>query len=85
VSQTRAHYENATLDVFSHGLILRIPSLYSLDIDFSASDAQLAASFTDEDELSRIRSLRRSQMSGLDIDGAKAQWFVSDRVLVVTV
>jgi hypothetical protein len=29
-------------------------------------------------------SLKRTKTSELDVDGAKAQWFVSDGVLVVT-
>lgn len=81
VIQTRAHISNSTLDVEPRRVILHVPSLYDLDINLdvapdteptTATYGRLGEAAT---ELKRFRDL--------DVDGAKAEWRVAEKVIVL--
>jgi hypothetical protein len=61
-------------------ILFHVPSLYSLDINLSLSDAELVASGSGES--SSLLALKR--MRNFDTDGAKAQWNVSDKTIFLT-
>ncbi|KAG1823046.1 pre-RNA processing PIH1/Nop17-domain-containing protein [Suillus variegatus] len=78
---TRAHISNSTLDVEPRRVILHVPSLYDLDINLdvapdteptTATYGRLGEAAT---ELKRFRDL--------DVDGAKAEWRVAEKVIVL--
>jgi hypothetical protein len=79
---THAHISNSTIDVEPRRVILHVPSLYDLDIKLdvapdterTASHGRLGESAT---ELKRLRDL--------DVDGAKAEWRVAEKVIVLLV
>ncbi|KAG1851884.1 hypothetical protein DFJ58DRAFT_716658 [Suillus subalutaceus] len=77
---THAHISNSTLDIEPRRVILHIPSLYDLDINLDvapdtepmATNRRLGEGAT---ELKRLRDL--------DVDGAKAEWRVAEKVIVL--
>ncbi|KIK37957.1 hypothetical protein CY34DRAFT_108871 [Suillus luteus UH-Slu-Lm8-n1] len=77
---THAHISNSTLDVEPRRVVLHVPSLYDLDINLDAAlDTEPTASHgrlgEGATELKRLRDL--------DVDGAKAEWRVSEKVIVL--
>ncbi|KIJ18200.1 hypothetical protein PAXINDRAFT_110714 [Paxillus involutus ATCC 200175] len=73
---THAVIPESTLDVEARRVILHIPSLYNLDINLDASDAELSATFANE--VAKLKGMRN-----LDVDGAKAEWRVADNAIVL--
>ncbi|KAG2143426.1 pre-RNA processing PIH1/Nop17-domain-containing protein [Suillus bovinus] len=77
---THAHISNSTLDVEPRRVMLHIPSLYDLHINLDvAPDTELMATYgrlgEGATELQRLRDL--------DVDGAKAEWRVAEKVIVL--
>ncbi|KAG1774696.1 pre-RNA processing PIH1/Nop17-domain-containing protein [Suillus placidus] len=76
---THAHISNSTLDVEPRRVILHIPSLYDLDINLDvAPDTE--PMFTHGEGATVLKRLR-----DLDVDGAKAEWRVAEKVIVLLV
>ncbi|KAH7882130.1 pre-RNA processing PIH1/Nop17-domain-containing protein [Phlebopus sp. FC_14] len=75
---THAVIPESTLDLERKRVILHIPSLYELDIDLEASDAELTSRFGSVD---RVLELKRRRE--LDVDDARAEWRVADRAIVL--
>ncbi|KAG1803183.1 pre-RNA processing PIH1/Nop17-domain-containing protein [Suillus subaureus] len=77
---THTHISNSTLDVEPRRVMLHVPSLYDLDINFDvtpdtepmATNRRLGEGAT---ELKRLRDL--------DVDGAKAEWRVAEKAIVL--
>ncbi|KIM58235.1 hypothetical protein SCLCIDRAFT_28262 [Scleroderma citrinum Foug A] len=78
---TRALISQSTLEVESRRVIFCVPSLYVLDIDLNASDAELTATFSKTDSVTQAVLLKRKR--DLDIDNAKAEWHVADKSLIL--
>ncbi|KAG1758134.1 hypothetical protein EDD22DRAFT_850271 [Suillus occidentalis] len=77
---THAHISNSTLDVEPRRVVLHVPSLYDLDINLdTALDTEPTASHGRLGE--GATELKRSR--DLDVDGAKAEWRVSEKVIVL--
>ncbi|KAI0688502.1 pre-RNA processing PIH1/Nop17-domain-containing protein [Cytidiella melzeri] len=81
---TRVQVQNATLDVEPRRVILHVPPHYTLDIDLSLSDAQIAATFggtsSSEDSVLMLKRQRE-----FDVEGAKAEWSIQQGRLTVFV
>ncbi|KAG2152807.1 pre-RNA processing PIH1/Nop17-domain-containing protein [Suillus clintonianus] len=71
IIQTHAHITTSTLDVEPRRVILHVPSLYDLDINFDLSPTYPLG----PTDLKRFRDL--------DVDGAKAEWIVAEKVIVL--
>ncbi|KAI6030283.1 hypothetical protein EDC04DRAFT_2868976 [Pisolithus marmoratus] len=78
---TPAAISLATLDVEPRRILLSVSSLYNLDIDLNASDADLTATFAKADSLMQALTLKRKR--DLDVDNAKAEWRVADKTIVL--
>ena len=81
--QTRAHVSHATLDLEPRRLILRIPSLYALDLDLDAPDSTLRAQLASLPDVVQEHALMLKRQNDLDVEGARAEWTVAEGVLVV--
>jgi hypothetical protein len=84
-SQTRTDIPQASLDLEGQRLILSIPGKYSLDIDRDLSDADIqkqAKTALAAVNAAQWMALKRNPRD-FDVDGAKAEWRVSEGVLVV--
>jgi hypothetical protein len=83
-TQTHAQIPSSTLDLEARRIILSIPALYELDVNLNASDAEIAATFSKEGSGDGMESaLRLKRMRNLDVQEAKAEWRVGERVVVV--
>ncbi|KAF9219335.1 hypothetical protein BS17DRAFT_804440 [Gyrodon lividus] len=80
-AMTQAIISESTLDVEPRRLILHIPSLYDLDINLEVPDAELSAIFGNSNSADKVLELKR--MRNLDVDGAKAEWRVADKAIVI--
>lgn len=78
---THAAIPLSTLDVEPRRVLLSVPSLYNLDIDLNASDADLTATFAEPDSSMQALTLKRKR--DLDVDNAKAEWRVADKTIVL--
>ncbi|KAL4077698.1 pre-RNA processing PIH1/Nop17-domain-containing protein [Scleroderma citrinum] len=78
---THAVIPHSTLDIESQRILFCAPSLYSLDINLGASDAELTATFSQTDSAMQAVTLKRKRH--LDVDNAKAEWRVADKTLIL--
>ncbi|KAI0255500.1 PIH1 family [Lactifluus subvellereus] len=82
---TRAIISSSTLDLEPRRFILLIPDLYALDVDLDLSDASLEQTpfrvGADPQGTGNASMLKRAR--DLDIEGARAEWRVKDRCLVI--
>ncbi|KAG6332786.1 hypothetical protein ID866_6305 [Astraeus odoratus] len=78
---THAAAANSTLDIEPRRIILRVPSLYDLDINLSALDAELTATFSETGSAEQALTLKRKR--DLDVDNARAEWRVADKTIVL--
>ncbi|KAG2361373.1 pre-RNA processing PIH1/Nop17-domain-containing protein [Suillus spraguei] len=77
---THAHISNSTLDVEPRRVILHVPSLYDLDINLDVEqDTESVASHGRLGE--GVTGFKR--FKDLDVDGAKAEWQVAEKVIVL--
>ncbi|KAG1801014.1 pre-RNA processing PIH1/Nop17-domain-containing protein [Suillus plorans] len=80
---TRAQISNSTLDVEPRRVILHVPSLYDLDInlDVAPDTEPTTATYGRLGEGATVTELKRFR--DLDVDGAKAEWRVAEKVIVI--
>ena len=83
--KTRDRIPSAALDVEERRLLLNIPGLYSLDVDLTLPDSklqsQLALAGAGPNGVETALMLKRTR--SLDVDGAEAEWRISEGKLVV--
>ncbi|KAG2035492.1 pre-RNA processing PIH1/Nop17-domain-containing protein [Suillus americanus] len=77
---TRTHISNSTLDIEPRRVVLHIPSLYDLDINLDVTP--------DTEPMATNRRLGEGatelkRLGDLDVDGAKAEWRVAEKVIVL--
>ena len=83
-TQTHAQIPSSTLDLEPRRIILSIPSLYTLDVNLDASDAEIAATFSSDGEGKGMESaLTLKRLRDLDVGEARAEWRVGEGVVVV--
>ncbi|KAG1736202.1 pre-RNA processing PIH1/Nop17-domain-containing protein [Suillus lakei] len=78
---THAHIPNSTLDVEPRRVILHVPSLYDLDINLDVApdtDPMFRHGRLGGEGATQLKRLR-----DLDVDGAKAEWRVAEKVIVL--
>jgi hypothetical protein len=71
----------STLDLESRRLLLSVPSLYALDIDLTLPDAELTSAAGQNSK--NVLMLKRKR--AFDVDAARAEWRVTEGVIVVFV
>ncbi|KAG2076446.1 hypothetical protein BDR04DRAFT_1089555 [Suillus decipiens] len=77
---THAHISNSTLDVEPRRVILHVPSLYDLDINLDVEqDTESTATHGRLGE----GATGFKRFRDLDVDGAKAEWRVAEKVIVL--
>jgi len=85
ICQTDATITSATLDIEPRRLTLIIPGLYVLDIDLNLSDSALERALfpigTSTQEIEHALMLKRGR--NFDVDGARAEWRMKGRCLVI--
>ncbi|KAJ7145925.1 pre-RNA processing PIH1/Nop17-domain-containing protein [Mycena epipterygia] len=79
---TRALVAQTTLDLEARRLILSVPTHPPLDINLGVSDAEIVAMSGGAPD-SGHGALMLKRERELDVDNARAEWRVSDRVLVL--
>ncbi|KAI5990452.1 pre-RNA processing PIH1/Nop17-domain-containing protein [Pisolithus albus] len=78
---THAAIPLSTLEVEPRRVLLSVPSLYHLDIDLNALDADLTATFAKTGSSMQALTLKRKR--DLDVDNAKAEWRVADKTIIL--
>ncbi|KAI0299008.1 hypothetical protein B0F90DRAFT_1631800 [Multifurca ochricompacta] len=84
---TRTNISSATLDLEPRRLTLLIPELYALDIDLNLSDTALGQALfrAGAGPQGTEHALMLKRARNLDVDGARAEWHVKERCLVIVV
>lgn len=91
---THAHIPTSILDLEPRRIILSIPPLYVLDVNLDASDAEIVATFSDAEDVSRLdadgtkgkgaeSALTLKRIRDLELGNASAEWRVGEGVIVV--
>jgi len=80
-TQTHAVIRESTLDVEPRRVLLHIPALYDLDLNLDASESELSTVFGENGIVDEALKLKR--MRNLDVDNARAEWRVADKVIVL--
>ncbi|KAI0270746.1 hypothetical protein BC834DRAFT_863043 [Gloeopeniophorella convolvens] len=82
---THAAISSATLDLEPRRLTLLIPSLYSLDIDLNLTDAALGQALfrSGAGPHGTEQALMLKRARDLNVDGARAEWRIKDRCLLI--
>ncbi|OBZ74990.1 PIH1 domain-containing protein 1 [Grifola frondosa] len=74
--------KTSSIDIEPHRLIISVPSLYLLDLDLDAPDAQILEKLA-PDEVSAQQALTLKRQRELNVDGAQAEWRVAEGMLIV--
>ncbi|KAG9311021.1 pre-RNA processing PIH1/Nop17-domain-containing protein [Chiua virens] len=78
---TYAVIPTSTLDVEPRRILLHVPNLYHLDLNLEALDSELSSAFGKNDTADAALKLKR--MRNFDVDRARAEWRVADKVIVL--
>lgn len=83
--QTHDLVKETQLDIETRCIVLNIPGYPVLEMDLNLPDAQIAAvigsTTADPDEIKKTLMLKRQR--DFDVDGAEAEWRVSEKILLL--